>query len=250
MATSEDSTEPKNPRIKKSHKVFDVEKPGKSVPSQNSRPAILTHSALPHDPMVANDDMNSFGDTISEAIKDLTEEPDEIKKRSEKSTITPIASEAPSEEEEAPVSEETSDTKEVEAVAVTEPETEPEQEPEKDTIELKKDSDEPTKTVKHTGMVVEPISEKTEKEPDAPKKTEDEIDEINEFAGQAAAKTAKKTEDEAEQKRIQAANELVENKKYFVHISAHQGRNIVLWLLIIVLVLVVAGAIGYMYIAT
>lgn len=213
-----------------SRKVFDVSKPGKSVPSQNARPAILTHSALPHDPMVSKEDQNSMGDNISEEIEELYDEPDEIKKRSMKSVIVPVASE--DELIDNPDSPDVPETSEMQST---------------DTVSVEKPAEDNPKPVKHTGLIVEPISEKPEEITKTTTKSDDEIDEINEFAGQAAAKKAKKTENEEELKRTQAAQELIDSKKYYVPIGTRHGHKILVWVTLVLLLVIAASAAGYWY---
>ena len=233
----EERSSQKTKKLLQKSKVFDVEKPGKAMPSQNARPVMLSHSSLPHVPISVDEDSNSLGDSVSINVEDFSEEPDEIKQRSQKSRIEPVDDMSQAEADEpTPVLDEVAKSDAAEA---------PEEPiaPDEETAPTAS-----AKPPKRTGMVIEPPTDSTTTETSAKQSdasNEDDIDEINEFAGQAAAKKAKKAEDDAEAKRIAAAQELVASKQYVVPVTSHKASKTLL--VVAALLLVVAGAIAAVY---
>lgn len=217
-------------------KVFDVAKPGKTVPSQNGRPVILTHSALPHDTVISNDDKNSLGDSISDEAEQLEDEPNEIKVRSTKSRIEPDTRELIEDSSMVPDAEEI-ETEQPEQVAPVEQ------------VEKQSDSEqhEQPKQGKRTSLVVEPLTQATDPKQGTETESDEDLDEISEFAGQAAAKRAKKTEDEESLKQFQAGQELLESKKYVVPISHRHAHTAAGWFVALLLVLSAVSAGAYWY---
>jgi hypothetical protein len=217
-------------------KVFDVSHPGRTVPSSNARPAIMTHAALPRIPVVSTDDKNSLGDTISVTEQEVISEPNVIKEQSLKNHIEPLSR-----------AEDIIGTQ-------TDGEVVKDSEADLENKELTSNTDLATSNTtsvpikKHTSLTLGVPT--TKQDTSAAKETtesDDDLDEINEYAGQAAAKRAKKSEDEQELKRIESARALIESKNYVVPIRHTHGHRVLLVIGVLLLVAASACVVVYTY---
>lgn len=213
-------------------KVFDIAHPGKgSTPSATSRPMIVTHRTLTQDPMMVKDK------TVDENDGSPVSAPVPIPKMS-KLRIEPIHHEEDEHDDGEEAEDNGTDTESSRlnfAIPVL-------------GEEKKTDTDDASEagSKKTEEKPQEPV--KADKESDTDGMSDDEIEEMNDFAMQAATKQAKKTEESEDEKRQKAAAKLVETKKYFVPINSTQRKKaaVFAWLFL-VFSLCVAAAAGYFF---
>jgi hypothetical protein len=235
-------------------KVFDVAPPGKSMPSSSSKPVIVTNRTVVRDPMMTAPELE--GDELlpteelpkvspskktKVVIKPLHDfeteegtgkEPEEEKPAS-KITVKTEDTEAPESEAE---TKEPAATEEIPPKEATKSEPEPETaEPEKKPAEseaktTEEVSDEAKPESKPEESEPEPTSEESEEEPEAKDKLEQEL---------------KNVEDKEAIKRREAAQALIDSKKYFVPInSVKKRRSKQLVILLLILILLAIGGLA------
>lgn len=189
-------------------KVFDVARPGKSMPSASGRPIIVTHKPGVTDPMVApqkadeTEKADENPDTPS-----VGEGADMVMAAPKKGRIEPLHTEITSDEPNPNVSEDEDTTNDEESVGPPEPEANEEDTPQQD-------------------------------------KNDEQNDEISDIASEVTTK--KEAQNEAAKKETEASKKkteveaLVTNRQFFVPINAVQKRrSMKLVTLLIVLALAV-----------
>lgn len=193
-------------------KVFDVSRPGKSMPSSNSRPVIVTHKPNVSDPMVSP--QNQGSDAKNTETPSAAEGTEMVMAAPKKSRIEPLHADVVAEDEM------------------------PEEVPQEDTANSSS-SDEPAED-----------KEASSREKDTSKETSGDVtDEISDMAAEATSKKealseAAKKEAEAI-KTQQEVESLVNNKQYFVPInSVQKRRSMKLVVILLVLLVVVLGVLA------
>jgi len=197
----------------KEKKVFDVEKPGKSKPDIGSKPMIIGHKSLANDPMVKEDkeqENNSEKPTGDITTNKSTTE-EKVLAESKKVKIEPISDDMKSKEEKP--EEKIEEKPEVaEQIDKKEPGTKPKKEPEK-----------------------EPTVKENKDVPDEEKKKKK--DEKLDPAAEAMEKEHK-------------LNQLIESKKYNVHINEAKSGALKTFLYVFFGLVIVGSIIFYLLIDT
>lgn len=196
------------------HKVFDVAHPGKTMPSSNARPAIITHHALAKDPMISPE-LDSAA-TVTDHDSNVSDRPIGFKKI----RIEPLH-----------IDDSTETAVDDTALPPSDAEVPEEQEP-----ELADDLDESMPHAEDTSESV--VSNE-------PTNTEDDTDEIADLSVQASAKKVKKSEDAEAEQRQKHAQELIASKKYAlsIHSPKRRKRTVAIGSIAGLLFLAVVGAI-------
>lgn len=199
-------------------RVFDVTRPGKSMPSASSRPVIVTHKPNVSDPMVSpkNPEKSDSNEATDDDGPSAGEGADMVMAAPKKGRIEPLHTDI------VPDSEQSEVPEEKEARAESEDSETPEEE----------------KT----------SSQATPEEDEAAKpSTEDESsDEISDMAAEATTK--KQAQNEAAKKEADAAQKqaevdaLINNKQFFVPINAVQKRRSMKLVVVSLVVIFVAVA--------
>ncbi len=224
-------------------KVMDVAKPGKSAPATTSRPVIVTHRPMMQDPMV------NAAVPAADPVPDATKPTEKPMVHGPK-IIVPLSS-----------ADGLKQTDENTPAEVFAPESTPA--PETPVLPAEPESKSPTMPPEKTppAKELEPISEPETETPgppqpkpstDTPKPAEEEeksddgdTDEsgvVDAFAEQAAAKKEKTQTDAETQKRQEALNKLIEEKKYFVPVGQVSHRRHTKWALLLLALLFLVAA--------
>lgn len=208
---------------KSDKKIVDVQHPGKSTPSDNSKSVIVPSRPIMKDPMVVEDELNTQGDETkivvktSKSIKPLSEPAPE---KEDKKTVAEIAVEAAAEKEDKKTEAKPAKTEEADQPNLDEvlkPAAHDETSPENP-----EEPEEPEATEEEKPAEDE---EKTEPQPD--KSDENEAPPAEGDQGQPADKAAdEQSKAEAEQKKKEVAvQKLVDSKQYFLPINSVEQRK-------------------------
>lgn len=203
---SKQTTKTSGPIAGDPSKVFDVARPGASMPSSSARPVIVSSKPLANDPMVTSIDVSDGN------------EPTAMTARAKKTVIQPLSSSVQPETD-AGASTKTEDTSvstvSDDAVRAT---------------TVSSDESQVSKTVKTDEV------DRARADKDA------DTEEINELASQAAQKSEAAKEQEIAAQRAAEVEKMIASRKYFVPINAVKKRRtmrVVFVLLVIVLFIVV-----------
>jgi hypothetical protein len=181
-------------------KIIDVQHPGKSAPSDNSKSVIVKHGPIMKDPMVVEDEELKKDETkitvkTSKSIKPLSETPAE----DEKKTVAEIAVEAAAKKDDKPEPEPNLDE-------VLKPATHDETPPEEAPVEDEKTEQGPTN------------------DPDTDSASSDDTQtQENKPADKVAEEQAKAEEEK--KKKEEAVQKLVDSKQYFLPINSVEKRK-------------------------
>lgn len=222
------------PEPSKGKKAFDVTAPGKSAPSATSRPIIVRHGPIMPDPMVQK--------------KQTEEKPEEkvvVIKQSSGGKIMPISDDMKEDKPEvepktSEVSQDKSETKDVESKTKAPAETEA-AEPQRSSPIKPQDPEEDSKP--------EPATNSAAAETPAP--TSDGAAVVDAIAGSAPDKKLEQQQAHEEEERQAHIQQLIQEKKYFVplKVSRHKKAGRAVRVLALVLLLAAAGAAVYGYYA-
>ncbi len=201
-------------------KVFDVAKPGKSAPSENARPIIITHKSIAQDPMMAK-----------------STDRDEVAKSAPPVSSRGIMIEPPKE-----AKAEQASSQKVAVKSADEP------------VQKKPDADAPSEATETEKQAAEPAPGPTvEKPAEVPQPTESEVEEkaepdIGEKLPEEQGNSDLQAVDQAKKKAAEekkAADEakiqhLVEERKYFVPIGSRRKRSAKKAVVILIVLLILA----------